>query len=229
MMDRILAEVPRFFTAANVEFLTEAAGRTLLLSVAGCTIGFLAGLLLVVIRRTRHPLLQPFRLLAIGYTEIFRRIPFLVILFIVLFGIQAVAPRASLFTIALVGVCIVSTAFLSEIIRSGFDSVPRQQVEAAEVMNFSHLQILYLVVAPQAWKVIIPPAFAFMVMFIKDTALASQMGVVELTFAGKVLLNRGFSATLTFAVILLVYFILSYPLTRLGRYLEQRLGSSGNR
>ena len=77
-------------------------------------------------------------------------------------------------------------------------------------------------------QVILPPAFAFMVMFIKDTALASQMGVVELTFAGKILSNRGFSATLTFGVILLAYFILSYPLTRLGRYLEKRLGASRN-
>lgn len=228
MIDRIMREIPRFFSASNVDFLIDAAGRTLLLSVAGCTIGFLLGLLLVVIRRTSHPALLPLRTLAIGYTEVFRRIPFLVILFLVLFAIQAVAPRASLFTIALIGVCIVSTAFLSEIIRAGFESVPRQQVDAAEVMNFSYLQILFLVVAPQAWRVILPPAFAFMVMFIKDTALASQMGVVELTFAGKVLSNKGFSATLTFGAILLAYFILSYPLTRLGRYLEHKLGSSRN-
>ena len=95
-------------------------------------------------------------------------------------------------------------------------------------MNFGWFQIIWMIVAPQAWKVILPPAFAFMVMFIKDTALASQMGVVELTFAGKILSNRGFSATLTFGVILLAYFILSYPLTRLGRYLEKRLGASRN-
>ncbi len=49
---------------------------------------------------------------------------------------------------------------------------------------------------PQAWPVILPPAFAFMVGFIKDTALVSQIGVVELTFAGKELNNRGFSALL---------------------------------
>ena len=93
-------------------------------------------------------------------------------------------------------------------------------------MNFTRMQTIRMIVAPQAWKVILPPAFAFMVMFIKDTALASQVGVVELTFTGKVLSNRGFSATLTFGTILLAYFILSYPLTRLGRYLEKRLATS---
>lgn len=228
MIDRLISEIPRFFTASNVEFLVEAAGRTLLMSLVGCSIGFAFGFLLACLRRTRHPALLPARLLAIGYVEIFRRIPFLVILFLVLFGVQVAVPSASLFLIALIGVCIVSTAFLAEIVRAGFDSVPRQQIEAAEVMNFGWFQIIWMIVAPQAWKVILPPAFAFMVMFIKDTALASQMGVVELTFAGKILSNRGFSATLTFGVILLAYFILSYPLTRLGRYLEKRLGASRN-
>jgi len=229
MIERILSEIPRFFTPSNVEFLAMAAGRTLLLSVVGCVIGFTVGFALVCIRQSRTGWLLPARVLATAYTEIFRRIPFLVILFLVLFGIQVVAPTASLFVIALVGVCIVSTAFLAEIIRGGFESVPHQQIEAAEVMNFSRLQIIYMVIAPQAWKVILPPAFAFMVMFIKDTALASQMGIVELTFAGKVLSNRGFSATVTFGAILLAYFILSYPLTRFGRYLEKRLAAPRNR
>ncbi|MCY0093791.1 amino acid ABC transporter permease [Hoeflea ulvae] len=228
MIQTLIDEIPRFFTASNVNFLAAAAGRTLLLSVIGCMIGGAIGFMLVCIRQTRSPWLAPLRVTAIAYTEIFRRIPFLVILFLVLFGIQVIAPTASLFTIALTGVCIVATAFLSEIIRAGFESVPRQQIEAAEVMNFSRMQIIWMVVAPQAWKVILPPAFAFMVMFVKDTALASQIGVVELTFTGKILSNRGFSATLTFGVILLLYFALSYPLTRLGRYLEKRLASPHN-
>ena len=225
MIQTLMNEIPRFFTPSNITFLAEAAGRTLMLSVIGCMIGGAIGFLLVCIRQTRSGWLAPLRFIAVSYTEIFRRIPFLVILFLVLFGIQVVAPTASLFTIALTGVCIVSTAFLSEIIRAGFESVPPQQIEAAEVMNFSRMQIIWMVVAPQAWKVIVPPAFAFMVMFVKDTALASQIGVVELTFTGKVLSNRGFSATLTFGAILLIYFALSYPLTRLGRYLERRLAS----
>ena len=93
-------------------------------------------------------------------------------------------------------------------------------------MNFSRWQLLTQVIVPQAWPVILPPAFAFMVGFIKDTSLVSQIGVVELTFAGKVLNNRGFSALLVFGTILLLYFALSYPLTRLGRLAGDRLASS---
>ena len=163
--------------------------------------------------------------MAIAYVEVFRRIPFLVILFIVLFAVQAFAPSASLFNIALISICLLSTAFLSEVIRAGLDSVPKLQVEAAEALNFGFARTLFLVMLPQAWKVILPPAVAFMVMFIKDTSLASQMGVVELTFTGKSLVNRGFSPILGFGAVLVFYFILSYPLSRLGAYLEKRLAS----
>jgi polar amino acid transport system permease protein len=96
-------------------------------------------------------------------------------------------------------------------------------------MNFGLLDTVRYVVLPQAWRVILPPAFGFFVLFIKDTALASQIGVVELTFAAKVLNNKGFSAALVFGTILVVYFAISYPLARLGAHLEVRLAPSRHR
>lgn len=225
MLDRIIGEMPRFFTENTMIFLFQAAGRTLAMTVIGCVVGFVLGFLIALLRQADHRLLLPVKLVAIVYVETFRRIPFLVILFLVLFAVQVLAPGASLFGIAVISVCIVSTAFLSEIIRAGLEAVPSQQIEAAEALNFGRARILLHVILPQAWKVILPPAFAFMVMFIKDTSLASQMGVVELTFAGKVLTNRGYSSFLVFGVVLLGYFLMSYPLTRLGAYLEMRLAT----
>jgi len=93
-------------------------------------------------------------------------------------------------------------------------------------MNFSLIETVRYIVLPQAWRVILPPAFAFFVMFIKDTALASQIGVIELTYAGKVLNNKGFSAALVFGTLLLLYFFISYPLARLGAHLEARLAGA---
>jgi polar amino acid transport system permease protein len=93
-------------------------------------------------------------------------------------------------------------------------------------MNFTMLQTVRYVILPQAWRVILPPAFGYFVLFIKDTALASQIGVLELTYAGKVLNNKGFSAALVFGTLLLLYFVISYPLTRLGGFLEARLAPS---
>ncbi len=229
MLERILNEIPRFFEYYSAIFLLKAMGTTLLMTLLGVGLGFLLGFLIVYLRQTPGIFWLPIRFIAITYVELFRRIPFLVILYLVLFFIQAISPNASLFTIATIGICMLSIAYTSEIIRAGFESVPKQQVEAAVAMNFSRWKILRNVIVPQSWPVILPPAFAFMVSFIKDTALVSQIGVVELTFAGKVMNNRGYSALLVFGTILILYFILSYPLTRLGAYLENRLATTKNK
>lgn len=226
MFARLLEEAPLFFNYHNLVFLGEAMMRTLGMTVVGCSVGFILGLAIAITRQTKSRLLLPVRVLVIAYVEFFRRIPFLVILFIVLFVIEPLVPGTSLFGIATVSVCLLSTAFLSEIIRSGLESVPQAQVETAQILNFSALQTLTMVILPQSWRVILPPAAAFVVMFIKDTSLASQLGVIELTFAGKMLVNRGFSPVLGFGAILVCYFALSYPLSRFAAYLEKRLAPS---
>jgi len=100
-----------------------------------------------------------------------------------------VTPNASLFTIAVIAICLYSVAYTADIIRGGLESVSHTQVEAARAMNLSRLQTLIMVVLPQAWPVIVPPAIAFADSFIKDTALANQIGVFELAFRGKDLNN----------------------------------------
>lgn len=222
-MERVLAELPEFFSYYNVRFLLLAAGTTLALSAIGCIVGGLIGTGLAVVRITSGRLLWPVRVLAALYTEIFRRIPFLVTLMLTFFAFQASGWRVSTFTVGCVTVVLIAAAFLAEIVRAGLRSVHRNQWDAAAVMGFSHLAAIRYVVLPQAWKVILPPAFGFFILFIKDTALASYINVAELTYAGKVLNNKGFAAGLTFGAILVLYFLISYPLARFGARLERRL------
>ncbi len=224
----ILHQIPRFFSWGHLTLLLEAMGTTLALTAIGCVTGFLLAFVLVILRRGEGILSWPLRLFAILYVEVFRRIPFLVVTYLVLFFIQAFVSDASLFTIAVVAICIYATAYTAEIIRGGLESVARQQVEAATAMNFSRWQTLLRVILPQSWPVILPPAVVFMVGFIKDTALVSQVGVFELTFRGKELNNEGFSGILVFGTISLLYFAMSYPLSRCGAWLEKRLAPSGN-
>jgi polar amino acid transport system permease protein len=226
MLERLAGEIPRFFAPQNLALLLQAMGMTLALTVVGCVLGFLLAFAIVFLRQTPGRLALPIRLAAILYVEIFRRIPFLVVTYLVLFFIQAFVSNASLFAIAVIAICIYSTAYTADIIRGGFESVARQQTEAAAAMNFSRWQTLVSVIVPQSWPVILPPAVAFAVGFIKDTALVSQVGVFELTFRGKELNNEGFSGILVFGTIAFLYFAMSYPLSRWGRWLEQRLASS---
>lgn len=229
MIERLINEAPAFFTRDTAVFLGLALSRTLFMTIVGCVAGFVFGLGLAVLRRSRAGWLAPPRLLAAGYVELFRRIPFLVILIMVLFSVQAFAPDLSLLGVAAVAVTLAATAYLSEIVRAGLESVPKAQVEGAQVLGLSAMQAFWLVILPQSWRVILPPAAAFMVMFIKDTALASHLGVVELAFSGKILVNRGFSPVYGFGAVLILYFLLSWPLGRMAAWLETRLAVSRHR
>ena len=227
-MERLLEEIPNFFSYWNIIFLIKAMGVTFLLTLFGCVFGFGFGLTFAIIRKSETKMMLPFRVIVVFFTEIFRRVPFLVSLLLIFYIFQIFQITDSLFIVALVSVCLIATAFIGEIIRSGIESINPEQWDAARAMNFSYLEILREIIFPQAWKVILPPAFAFFILFIKDTALASQIGVMELTFAGKVLNNKGFSPVLVFGTILILYFILSFPLDRFGKYMEQKIASSRN-
>ena len=229
MLTRIIEELPDFLGYYNLLFLGQALLGTFVLSAAGCVIGFAAGFGIAVLRRAEPLWLLPFKSVALIYVELFRRVPFLVTLFIVFYIFEFSGFDISTFNVALVAVCLIASAFISEIVRSGLESVHANQWDAAAAMNMGYLQTLRLVIVPQAWKVMLPPAFSFFILFIKDTALASQIGVMELTYAGKVLNNKGFSAILVFGTILLLYFALSYPLTRFGAYMEARLAPPRDR
>ena len=229
MLARIASEIPEFFGYYNLLFLAKAALATVALSASGSLTGCFAGLGLAIVRLTRSPWLAPMRWLSILLTELFRRVPFLVTLMLVFFAFQLSGFDIPLFAVAAVAVFLIASAYLAEIIRAGFESVHRNQWDAAAAMNFTLLETIRYVIVPQAWRLILPPAFGFFILFIKDTALASQIGVIELTYAGKVLNNKGFPAALVFGTLLILYFLISYPLARLGARLEARLAQPRHR
>lgn len=216
-------DLANLFTAGNMQFLLRGLGMTLLLTLIGGVTGLIGGFLLAYARSSKGRLLAPMRWCATVFVEVFRRIPFLVTLFLVLYTVQMILPRAPLFWVAVISICLLCSAYMAEIVRAGLESVPTPQIETAEVMNMSRWRITWMIVLPQAWKVILPSAVSYMVMFVKDTALASQAGVFELMFAGKALVNRGLDPLLVFATVLLAYFAISWPLARFGRWLETRL------
>jgi polar amino acid transport system permease protein len=225
-MTAILHQLPAFFSPGNMRLLLDAVGVTVALTVFGCGLGFIFAFLIVVVRQTPGRLALPVRGVAILFVELFRRIPFLVTSYLVLFFIAAIIRNPSLFTIALIAIAIYATAYSSDIIRGGFESIPRQQIEAAQALNFGRWRTMFHVIVPQSWPVIIPPMIVFVVAFVKDTSLVSQIGVFELAFRGRELNNQGFSGVLVFGVVALLYFVLSYPLMRFGQWLERRLATT---
>lgn len=229
MLESLLEEIPRFFTHYNGLFLLQGALTTLLLSAAGVLGGGMIGGALALMRLGARPLWLPLRLGAIVYVEVLRRIPFLVTLMLVFFGFRFLRLDLNALLVSVVAVVLISAAYLAEIVRAGIQSVHRNQWDAALTMNLSTAATLRYVVLPQASRVIVPPTFAFFLGLIKDTALASQISVLELTYAGKLLRTKGFSGTVVYGTVLLLYFALSYPLARCGGGLEVWLAAHRSR
>ena len=219
----VAAEAPRFFTYWNMLFLAQAVGNTLIASVVGCGLGYALGFLLAVLRLPQVMPLPPVRAAAILWVEAFRRIPFLVLLLLVFFLTQALRLEAPLWSIAVAAVAIRMSALAAENIRAGLDSVRPQQWEAALTMNLAPLAALFRIVLPQSWRVILPPSIVHVLSMVKETSLVSQIGFIELTFAAKMLTQRGFSAILTYGTALAMYFLISWLLASLARAAGRKL------
>ncbi|MBR0658643.1 amino acid ABC transporter permease [Neoroseomonas oryzicola] len=221
---QILAnEAPRFFTWWNMLFLGQAVLNTLVASVVGCAIGYALGFVLATLRLPQVMPLAAVRTAAILWVEAFRRIPFLVLLLLVFFLSQALKIEAPLWAIAVTAVAIRMSALAAENVRAGYESVRPQQWEAALTMNFPPLSALRRVVLPQSWRVILPPSIVHVLSMVKETSLVSQIGFIEITFAAKMLTQRGFSAMLTYGTALVLYFCVSWALASLARAAERRL------
>jgi polar amino acid transport system permease protein len=221
--DILAMEAPRFFTWWNIRFLLEAVGNTLVASVLGCAIGYALGFALAALRLPQLVPFAPVRALCILWVEAFRRIPFLVLLLLVFFLSQFARLEAPLWIVAVAAVAIRMSALAAENIRAGLESVRPTQWEAALVMNMPPWTALVRVILPQAWRVILPPSIAHVLSMVKETSLVSQIGFIEITFAAKMLTQRGFSALLTYGSALVLYFCVGWALAALGRWAERRL------
>lgn len=222
-LEQLIAEAPRFYTYWNLLFLGQAALNTLLVSFIGCLVGFVFGFLIATLRLARIVPFAPLRVLFIGWTEMIRRIPFLILLMCVFFGFQLSGSNQSLFVIACAAVALRMSALAAETVRAGYESVHARQWEAAAALNIPPLQALFRIILPQAWKVILPPATALMVSMIKETSLVSQIGFLELTFSARMLTQRGYSALICYGTVLVLYFIISWSFARVGQYAEKKL------
>ncbi len=221
---QILAnEAPRFFTWWNILFLGQALLNTLIASVIGCGLGYALGFVLATLRLPQVVPFAPIRSLAILWVELFRRVPFLVLLLLVFFLGQALRLEAPLWAVAITAVAIRMSALAAENIRAGYDSVRPQQWEAALTMNLPSVTALRRVVLPQSWRVILPPSIVHVLSMVKETSLVSQIGFIEITFAAKMLTQRGFSAMITYGTALILYFLVSWALASLARAAERRL------
>jgi len=217
------------FSGANLELLRRGIIFTLGLFATGVVGGAVLGAVIGVLRSgPTTPLNAPLRALLVVYSAVFRGVPALVLIIFFFYGSAAFGIRPSAFQAAALALTAYASAGFGEIAYASINAVSEQQWLAGRSLGLSYIQILIHIIVPQAARVATPPAVGQVAHVLKGTSLASVIGVIDVTGAGNIMANRAAEPLYVFLVVGAVYFILGYPLMRIGRLLERRLlaGSS---
>ena len=238
-------------------YLKEGMYNTLKIIVLAIFIGFTIGVTLAVFKTSqlniRIPLslpkmdgtwnyfnINPFKLFATIYTDIFRNTPLLVQFFFIYFGLVEIGidltfesllgPERALeraYGSAVLALGLNSGAYQTEIIRSGIQAIPSGQMEAGRSIGLTYLQTMRYIILPQAIRIVIPPLGNETVNLVLNSSLASVIGFGELTRRGKLLISLTFETFWTWTLVLMFYFVITYTLSTILKYLEKRLKIPG--
>lgn len=219
---KVLQRYPNLFLVGT--------GYTLLLSAITVVFSSFFGSLLAIMRRSRLHIgkFYPLRFIGTIYVEIVRGTPMLLQLYFFYFLLPAVLPFLELTDFQSITVaCIVnSTAYVAEIIRAGIDAVDKGQTEAARSLGLNGRQTMIRVVLPQAVKNILPALCNEFVSVIKETSLASTFFVGELMTQYKTISGALYLPIEPLIIVGLIYFILTFTLSKFIAVFERRLKSS---
>jgi glutamate transport system permease protein len=164
------------------------------------------------------------RLVSTGWVNLFRDTPLAVVMFFAAFALPELGLKAEYFTFAYWALGIYTSAFIAEALRSGINSVPAGQAEAARAIGFTFSQNLRMVILPQAFSTAIPPLVSTLIAMIKNSAIAGLTGVsTELAGAGDALSAQGYAIGPVLLGVLLGYWALTLPSGFLLGYVERRL------
>ena len=181
-------------------------------------------LVLATLRSLPGPVFFPIRLLVIVYTDLFRSLPGALVIFLLGFGIPALAipgvPTDPFFW-AVVALTLLYSAYVSEVYRAGIESVHPSQMMAARSLGLSQIQALRYVILPQAVRRVIPPLLNDFIGLQKDTVLVSFVGVVEVFRMTQIKQSAHFNFTPYLATALL-FLVITLPLARLTDWLVSR-------
>ena len=217
--------------------LLTGVGYTMLIALVGTAAGFLIGLLTGVIRTAPRPkraaarwLRKLLSVLITIYIEVFRGTPMMVQAMVIYWGYAFLNGGQTLPLIP-AGLFIGSIntgAYMAEIVRGGIISVDRGQLEGAYSVGMTHAQAMGKVVLPQVLRNILPSISNEFVINITDTSVLNVIGVTELYYMAGVIKRINLQTFQTYTVICVIYFILTFTVTRLLRLAERRLDGAEN-
>ena len=227
-----------FFTDAyellieHYEFLLRGVGYTMLIALVGTVAGLLIGLATGVLRtcplsknRFVYFLQRILNAVISVYVEIFRGTPMMVQAMVIYWG-YAFATGGQTLPLIPSGILIVSIntgAYMAEIVRGGIISIDKGQFEGAAAVGMTHWQAMLHIILPQVLRNILPSVANEFVINIKDTSVLNVIGVTELYYFAGIIKKESAMVFETYLVVCIIYFILTFSVTRLLRLIEKKL------
>ena len=191
--------------------LGTALVKTAEFTLAGFAGAAVLGLVLALLRLSP---VRPLRILAAVYTELFKNVPLLAIIFLTYFGLASVGVRLGVFEAGTLSLVIFYAAYLSEIFRAALGGVPPGQQEGAQALGMSRMRSFRQVIMPQALRLALPGTATMGVDLLKSTSLLVTIAAAELMSQGQLIASETFRALEVYLVISILYFALCYPLSQ---------------
>jgi polar amino acid transport system permease protein len=208
----------------SLEVIPSAFLRNIKIFLIAEVIILALALVIAVLRGLPGPVFFPLRGLAIAYTDFFRGVPTILVIYLLGFGAPALeisgVPRDPLFW-GVIALVLVYSAYVSEVYRAGIESVHSSQEAAARSLGLSHPQTLRYVILPQAVRRVVPPLLNDFIGLQKDTALVALLGPVEAFRQSQIEASSSFNYT-PYLVTALLFVLLTIPLARLTDWLVIR-------
>ncbi len=218
-------------------FLLKGIGVTMLIALVGTVVGLIIGLLTGIVRTIPMSkngalkILQKVINAALAvYIEIFRGTPMMVQAMVIYWG-YAFMNGGSTLPLIPAGIFIVSIntgAYMAEIVRGGIISIDKGQFEGAYSVGMTHVQTMFNVVIPQVMRNILPSVSNEFVINIKDTSVLNVIGIAELYYMAGMIKTMTFQTFQAYTVVCVLYFIMTFTVTRVLRLVEKKLSGSEN-
>lgn len=156
------------------------------------------------------------------YVSVMRGVPSIVQLFIVFFSLPLIGLGGKPLLAAVLAIGLNSAAYVAEILRANYRTLPHGQTEASLALGLSRFQVWWYVSAPQALRSSLPALANEFTLVVKTTPLASVVAVTELTYAGQLVIARTYQAAPVLAIVAGGYLLICWPMLKLARHLERR-------
>ena len=213
-------------------FLLRGIGYTMLIALTGTLAGLVIGLATGILRTcpmSQNGFIRAMQKILGGliaaYVEVFRGTPMMVQAMVIYWG-YAFATGGNTLPLIPSGILIVSIntgAYMAEIVRGGIISIDKGQFEGAAAVGMTHWQTMVHIILPQVLRNILPSVANEFVINIKDTSVLNVIGVTELYYFAGIIKRESFQTFQTYLVVCVIYFILTFSITRILRLIEKKL------